>query len=202
MAELTQPFDQSDVSYFHPLMTALERRLGHPPRFGAFDAAFDAFYIYEYFPNAAGFAAVPLTERGRQGQRTFSHEGLPVCQAGLPMPLRYTFQCRTTLIPHQRGRYGCPLRFPQPTGQVCPVNHKNWAKHGCVTTLATSPGARIRYQIDRDSQRYKQVYKQRTATERVNSQAVEFGTLAPALQVQVLSVPNYAMGSLSPTTTR
>jgi hypothetical protein len=46
LAELTQPFDQADVSYFHPLMTAVERRLGHPPRFGAFDAAFDAFYIY------------------------------------------------------------------------------------------------------------------------------------------------------------
>jgi hypothetical protein len=190
LAELTQPFDQSDVSYFQPLMTALERRLGHPPRFGAFDAAFDAFYIYEYFANAGGFAAVPLTERGRQGQRTFSQEGLPMCQAGLPMPLRYTFQCRTTLIPHQRGRYACPLRFPQPIGQPCPVNHKNWAKQGCVTTLATSPGARIRYQIDRASQPYQDVYKQRTASERVNSQAVELGIERPKLRNGV-SIANH-----------
>jgi len=190
LAELTQPFDHSDVSYFHPLMAAVERRLDHPPRFGAFDAAFDAFYIYEYFANAGGFAAVPLTDRGRQGKRTFSEEGLPLCQAGLPMPLRYTFQCRTTLIPHERGRYVCPLRFSQPTGEVCPINHKNWAKKGCVTTLATSSGARIRYQIDRDSQRYKQVYKQRTATERVNSQAVAFGIERPKLRNGV-SIANH-----------
>jgi hypothetical protein len=190
LAELTQPFDQADVSYFHPLMTAVERRLGHPPRFGAFDAAFDAFYTYEYFANAGGFAAVPLVDRGRQGPRTFSEEGLPLCQAGLPMPLRSTFQCGTTLIPHERGRYVCPLRFPQPTGQVCPINHKNWAKRGCVTTLATSPGARIRHQIDRDSQRYKQVYKQRTATERVNSQAVAFGIERPKLRNGV-SIANH-----------
>jgi hypothetical protein len=115
------------------------------------------------------------------------------------MPLRYTFQCRTTLIPHERGRYVCPLRFPsssrtpaglQFTDQVCPVNHKNWAKQGCVTTLATSPGARIRYQIDRDSQQYKQVYKQRTATERVNSQAVDFGIERPKLR-NGLSIANH-----------
>ncbi len=190
LAELTQPFDQADVSYFHPLMAAVERRLGHPPRFGAFDAAFDAFYTYEYFANAGGFAAVPLVDRGRQGPRTFSQEGLPLCQAGLPMPLRSTFQCGTTLIPHERGRYVCPLRFPQLTGQVCPINHKNWAKRGCVTTLATSPGARIRHQIDRDSQRYKQVYKQRTATERVNSQAVAFGIERPKLRNGV-SIANH-----------
>jgi len=192
LAELTQPFDASDVSYFHPLLAAVERRLGPllRPRYGALDAAFDAFYVYEYFADAGGFAAVPLTERGRQGQRTFSDAGLPLCAAGLPMPLRYTFQCRTTLIPHERGRYACPLRFPQPTDQVCPINHKNWAKNGCVTTMATSRGARIRYQIDRDSQPYKEVYKQRTATERINSQAVEFGIERPKLRNSV-SIANH-----------
>ena len=42
-----------------------------------------------------------------------------------------------------------------------------------TTTIPTSVGARIRYQLDRDSQAYKDVYKQRTATEHINSQAVE-----------------------------
>jgi hypothetical protein len=42
LAELTQPFNQSDVSYFFPLMAATERRLGFRPKFGAFDAAYDA----------------------------------------------------------------------------------------------------------------------------------------------------------------
>jgi hypothetical protein len=42
LAELTQPFNQSDVSYFFPLMADTERRLGFRPPFGALDAAFDA----------------------------------------------------------------------------------------------------------------------------------------------------------------
>ena len=187
LAELTQPFDQADVSYFEPLTTSAERRLGRRPRFGAFDAAFDAFYIYEYFHQdgsdwTTGFAAVPFVERGGQGQRSFSADGRPLCQAGLPMTLRYTFWCRTTLIPHERGRYVCPLRYPERTAESCPVQHKNWAKNGCVSTLATSPGARLRYEIDRDSELYKQVYKQRTASERVNSQAVELGIERPKLR--------------------
>ena len=41
-------------------MIDTERRLGFPPPFGAF-AAFDAFYVYEYFyrdDGEGGFAAV------------------------------------------------------------------------------------------------------------------------------------------------
>jgi len=180
LAELTQSFDQADVTYFQPLMATVERRLGRKPRYGAFDATFDAFYVYEYF--ADGFAAVPLVQRGGQEPRQFSPDNRPVCQANLPMCLRYTYQCRTTRIPHERARYACPLRYPIPSGQTCPVQHKNWAKGGCFSTIATSPGARLRYQIDRDSETYKTVYRQRTATERVNSQAVSLGIERPKLR--------------------
>jgi hypothetical protein len=182
LAELTQPFDQADVSYFSPLMQTVERRLGRKPRFGAFDAAYDASYVYEYFAAAQGFAAVPFVDRGGQGQRQFSPDGAPLCAAGLPMFLRYTFQSKTSLIPHQADRYACPLRFPQPTGESCPKNHKNWAKQGCTATLASGVGARLRYQINRDTPEYKAVYKQRTATERVNSQAVALGIERPKLR--------------------
>jgi hypothetical protein len=187
LAELTQPFDRSDVSYFFPLMADVERRLGFRPRCGAFDAAFDAFYVYEYFhrdgqpdPESA-FAAVPFSKRGGH-KKTFDQNGLPLCQAGLPMPLKYTFWSKTTLVHHERGRYVCPLLFPEPTAQACPIDHQRWAKGGCTTTMATSIGARIRYQLDRDSEAYKQVYKQRTAIERINSQAVELGIERPKIR--------------------
>ena len=185
LAELTQPFDQPDVSYFNPLLKQVEQRLGFKPRFGALDAAFDAFYVYEYFNTAGGFAAVPFVERGQRGKRRFDDCGAPFCQADRPMTLKYTFQCKTTLIPHERGRYVCSLLYPTPTGEACPIQHKNWQKGGCVSTIATSPGARLRYQLDRDSQAYKQVYKQRTATERINSQAVDFGIERPKLRNRI-----------------
>jgi hypothetical protein len=194
LAELTLPFDQPDVAYFHPLMADVERRLGFRPRYGALDAAFDAFYVYEYFhrdnqPLAAGFAAVPLSKRGGK-RREFDAQGLPLCEAGLAMPLKFTFTCRTTRFEHERGRYVCPLVFPELTGEslqagpqdeACPIQHKNWPK-GCVTTLATSIGARIRHQLDREGVAYKDIYKQRTATERINSQAVALDIERPRLR--------------------
>jgi hypothetical protein len=184
LAELTQPFDCGDVTYFFPLMADVERRLGFRPRFGAFDAAFDAFYVYEHFhrdDEKGGFAAVPFSQKGGH-KRTFSPDGLPLCQAGLPMPLKLTFFSRSTLVEHERGRHACPLLFPEPTAQTCPIDHKQWAKGGCTTTIATSIGARIRYQLDRESEAYKQVYRQRTATERINSQAVALGIERPKLR--------------------
>jgi hypothetical protein len=185
LAELTQPFDQPDVSYFEPLMADTERRLGFRPRFGAFDAAFDSFYVYEHFhrdgePWQAAFAAVPWAKRGPA--RTFDPQGLPLCNAELPMPLKSTYICRTTRVHHERGRYACPLQFPERTADACPVDDTHWPKGGCITTLATSSGARLRHQIDRDSDLYKEVYQQRTATERINSQAKALGIERPKLR--------------------
>jgi len=186
LAELTLPFDRPDVAYFYPLMAETECRLGFRPRYGAFDAAFDAFYVYEHFHRddltlETAFAAVPLSKRGGK-HRQFDAQGLPLCDTGLAMPLRHTYTCRTTLFEHQRGRYVCPLRFPEVTASVCPVGHKNWPTGGCTTTLATSIGARIRYQLDRDSALFKGIYKQRTATERINSQAKALGIERPRLR--------------------
>lgn len=185
IAELTQTFDRPDVSYFFPLMQMVEQRLGKRPRCGAFDAAFDAFYVYDFFhrpEDPACFAAVPFSEKGgyKAKGRQFSPEGLPICAAGLAMPLKMTFHDRTrAIIEHERGKYVCPLLYPQPNGQSCPINHKNWAKKGCTADMPTSIGARLRYTLDREGDAYLAAYRQRTATERVNSQAVALGIERP-----------------------
>jgi hypothetical protein len=181
LAEFTQTFDRNDITYFFPLMQQTQRRLGFRPKFGAFDAAFDAFYVYAYFDEDEGFAAVHLSRRNKV-ERSFNKEGLPLCEAGLAMPLKSTFICRTTAVEHQRGRYACPLLFPQSVAEACPLNHKKWAKGGCIVTMPTSNGARIRHQLDRKSKAYKLVYNQRTATERINSLAVELGIERPKLR--------------------
>jgi hypothetical protein len=99
------------------------------------------------------------------------------------MPCKFTYQARkAVLIPHQKGRYVCPLLFPEPTGNPCPINDPHFAKGGCKTTLATSVGARIRHQLDRTSDAYKELYKQRTATERINALATDLGIERPKLR--------------------
>ena len=184
LAELTQTFDHGDATYFFPLMEQVERRLGFRPPFGAADAAFDSFYVYDYFHSSDhdGFAAVPLRQINQV--RTFDEQGLPLCEANLPMALKGTYTNRTSLVQHQRGRYGCPLLYPETFGDCCPIAHKKWADGGCELVLPTVPGARIRYQLDRDSERYKAVYNQRTAVERIFSQAVNLGIERPKLRTQ------------------
>lgn len=178
VAELTLPFDRPDVAYFAPLLQAAEQRLGFRPTFGAADAAFDAFYVYDYFHQAGGFAAVPFVNR-RGERKQFSPDGLPLCPAGRAMPLRYTFANRARLWPHDCGRYVCPLLYPTATGERCPIRHRQWKKGGCISTLPLGLGPRLRYQLDRDSDVFKQIYATRTAAERLNSQAVALGIERP-----------------------
>jgi hypothetical protein len=184
LAELTQTFDHADATYFFPLIAHVERRLGFRPPFGTADAAFDAFYVYDYFYSPAhdGFAAVPL--RQINTMRRFDAEGLPLCEAGLAMVLVGTYTNRTSLVQHQRGRYRCPLLHPEPTGEICLIQHKKWEDGGCKLVMPTAPGARIRYQLDRESERYQQIYNQRTAVERIFSQAVALGIERPKLRTQ------------------
>ncbi|MBI5031865.1 MAG: transposase [Chloroflexi bacterium] len=189
LAEMTQPFDQSDATYFFPLMHQVEQRLGFRPRYGTFDAAFDAWYVYAHFYRENdpdfGFAAVPFSEKGnyKAKERQFDPQGLPLCKAGLAMPLKYTFTDRTKcIIEHERGVYVCPLHFPTGTAARCPAHHARWKHGGCTAQMPTSIGARLRHTLDRDSERYKAVYRQRTATERINSQAVALGIERPHLR--------------------
>jgi hypothetical protein len=189
LAELTQPFDRGDVSYFFPLMTQVEQRLGYKPRFGTFDAAFDAWYVYAHFycenDPAGGFAAVPFSGKGGYTEhgRQFDPAGLPICAAGLAMPLKFTYTDRTTcLVEHERGKYVCPFREQPARTKGCPLHHPNAKKQGCTAMMPISIGARLRYSLDRHSEAYQDLYRQRTAVERINSQAVALGIERPHLR--------------------
>ena len=50
--------------------------------------------------------------------------------------------------------------------------------------MPTAAGARVRYQLDRESEAYKAIYKQRTAVERIFSRAVALGIERPKLRNQ------------------
>jgi hypothetical protein len=125
---------------------------------------------------------VPFSEKGgykAQG-RQFAADGRPLCAAGLAMPLQFTYTDRTNcLIEHERGKYVCSLRFPTQTARACPAYAKRWRKGGCVAMMPVSIGARLRHQLDRHSEAYLAAYRQRTAVERINSQAMAFGIERP-----------------------
>lgn len=182
LAAQTRPFNESDVAYFFPLMAQVEARLGYRPRNGTLDAAYDAHYVYDYFDQAGGIAAVPINPGKRGADRAFATDGAPLCAAGLPMPQRMVFWHRTTLVPHQREQCACPLMFPVVTGAACPINDPHMADGGCTTTIAVGRGSRIRHQLDRTSAAYKDLFAQRTSVERINSQAEALGLIHPHLR--------------------
>jgi hypothetical protein len=182
LAERTRPFNESDPSYFHPLMEMVEARLGRKPRYGTWDAAYDAHYVHDYFHQAGGFAAVPFNPGKKGADRLFAPDGAPLCAAQLPMSLQFTYQHRSGLLPHVREKFRCPLLYPIASGEVCPIADAHWEKGGCTTTIAQGPGARLRHTLDRASEEYKALYAKRTMVERINSQAEALDILHPKLR--------------------
>ena len=97
------------------------------------------------------------------------------------MRRQFQFTRRNTLYDHQCDHYVCSYNN---SPSSCPIDHPKWAKGGCTTRLPSGPGSRVRHQIDRDSDLYKAVYRQRTATERINALAKDLGIERPHLRNQ------------------
>ena len=89
------------------------------------------------------------------------------------MPLKFTYTDRTSLPDRTRARQIClpPASLTRPPSKSCPIHHPRWKKGGCTVMMPTSMGARIRHTLDRNGELYKHYYRQRTAVERINSQA-------------------------------
>ncbi len=177
LAEYTLPFNEADSTYFAPLYAWLVDTIGFRPQFFAADAAFDAWHIYQPFAEVGGMAAIPLNLRGHS-QPQLGSGGFHLCPQGLEMVPSYEYD-------HANGyraqRLRCPKLFPPQTPQTC--NHAQFAKGmGCVKHINIEAGGWMRVQIDRQSDAYKQLYKQRTASERINSQAKDYGIERPKVR--------------------
>ena len=174
LAEDTLPFNENDVEHFVPLSIQVVGILGSFPLHISADAAFDAWYVYQGCACRGGMAAIP---KNQHAHPVFVRDpdGVPRCPEGLRMYPTYQFQ-------HTNGyraqRYRCPLLYPARTGQTC--QHEQFAKgKGCVKDINIEAGGLMRVTLDRDSPLYKAVYQQRTACERINSQAKDFGIERP-----------------------
>ena len=79
--------------------------------------------------------------------------------------------------------FRCPLLVPRVTGETCA--HEQFAKGpGCVKYLNIEAGGRMRAELDRRSADYKAIYRQRTAAERINSQATALGIERPRVRTR------------------
>ena len=178
LADYTQPFHAADVTYFAPLLARTRCHLGRTPRHLAADAAFDAWHVYEPFARQQGIAAIPLNLRGYPPPQLGPH-GYHLGPCGLEMSpsYRYFDQHRG----HRVQILCCPLFHPTPTGQTC--DHVQFAKGiGCEKRINDEVGGRLRIALDRHSETFRAIYRQRTSAERINAQAKALGIERPKLR--------------------
>jgi hypothetical protein len=133
--------------------------------------------VYQVCADTGGIAAIPLNRRG-QAAPDRDARGVPRCARGLAMvPWRQ--------FTHEDGyrvqRFGCPLLLPSPTGQRCDDPHFR-AGTGCVHGINLEPGGLLRATLDRQSDAFQAIYRQRTSAERINSQATALGIERPKVR--------------------
>jgi len=176
LADFTLPFNRADVSYYLPLYCRSVFNLGFFPKYGAADAAYDAWYVYQSFALRGGIAAVPLNNHGHKNLRR-DPDGTPICEKGLRMHPSFEFN-------HPNGyrakRFVCPLLFPEANGESC--DNPLFLKKGCHKDPNWEVGGIMRVTLDRSGPLYKAIYRQRTCAERINSQAKELGIERPKVR--------------------
>lgn len=177
LAEYTQPFNEVDSTYYHPLYGRTVATLGVRPTNVTADAAFDAWHIYETCAAPGGMAAIPLNTRGHPTPQR-QPDGTPLCPTGLAMSPSYRF---THTEGYRAQEFRCPLLHPHRSGQTCA--HEQFAKGlGCIKYINIEVGGLMRVLLDRDSATYKGLYRQRTSAERINAQAKALGIECPKVR--------------------
>jgi hypothetical protein len=175
LAEYTQTFNQTDVTYHQELYQRTIHALGGYPLHQAADAAFDAWYVYHSSALHGGIAAIPLNSHSKT---SFDPDGVPRCPIGLRMYPTFSYA-------HPNGyraqHYRCPLLYPEVTGTSC--DHPQFTKgKGCVKDVNIEKGGQMRLLLERSSPLYHAVYNQRTGAERINSRAREWGIERPKVR--------------------
>jgi hypothetical protein len=177
LAAYTQPFNQTDPTYYRPLYQRTVETLGLRPKNIAADAAFDAWSVEQDAALVGGIAAVPLNTRGH-AEPQLGPNGIHLCPTGRELLPLYEFD-------HSDGyraqELRCPLLWRCASGQNC--DHEQFAKGvGGGKSINLTAGGKLRIALDRQAEEYKRIYRQRTAAERINSQAKALGIERPQVR--------------------
>jgi hypothetical protein len=173
-AACTHPFTRHALPFFTTLHHhASLARTRFPPHIAA-DAASDAWSVSDAAARQGGSAALPRNQHGHPDPHR-GPDGTPFGEQGVPMIPRFFSR-------HPSGsraqRCGCPLIFPTPTRHWCPHLTRQDGQ-GCHNDPNGEPGGLQRLMRDRSGPLSRAVSNQRTACERITSQAKEVGIERP-----------------------
>ena len=135
------------------------------------DSAIDAGPIYSLLNEKNISAIIDLNTRNlpkeKQGDITFDKKGCSICPAGRKM----TFNGSRERNMLRRIKYRCPTKAKkyEPCNLETPCSTSNY---GRTFYVKAEDDLRLYPTIPRDSKEWKELYKQRTATERVNKQVL------------------------------
>ncbi|MEW6619227.1 MAG: transposase, partial [bacterium] len=167
--EQTTPGNTPDVKAFFSVIKPITNTLNLTIKTFLADAAYDAWYVYQYIAKGGGVAFIPLNTRGHKIlQHSFGKNGRLLCQDNREMDNGGAWFDKQKQ--HRRQKFICPLINPKTgkrkPGQKCRCNHPNWQKKGCTQYINLDDVENARFAIDRESKLFKQTYKHRTLAER------------------------------------
>jgi hypothetical protein len=140
------------------------------PKYMCLDSASDSLPIYQFFRQHNVIPVIDHNQRSHStdpaaGQEYIDKDGIPVCACGMKMiPSGYDIQ-------RCRKKYRCPLA----TGKIDACDH--------LDECSSSAYGRVKYVNDGDdiraggplsyrSDKWKEIYKDRTSTERINDRTL------------------------------
>jgi len=166
LAESTHPANIGDVSCFAPL---LKEFLAYGLKATTFlaDAAFDAWYVYQDIAHQGGKAYIPINSRGHDIlDHAYSQNAKLLCPAGLEMKSGGSWFDKQK--GYRRKKWLCPHR-----GHALSCTLGNSTPNGCTRVINLDD--HHRFDLDRSSAHFKNVYKARTVAERAFSTFQDYG---------------------------
>jgi len=168
--ERTEPADRKDGPLAVPLLQALLSAVTLPVEAVCADSGYDSETFLTFILNQLHAQPIVAANPRHASNPEFHVKGpAVVCPANLDMFRRGKMTPKRTGITYQQ--FSCPLYYDRTMQQrflICPVSHpKFFTQKGCNYLLRQTPS--VRSQIAYGSDSFRQLYRERTAVERVFS---------------------------------